>query len=114
MQFYECFEQFKNKYGWNYFRIHSLLFFFGNAFLLGLKSQICINGVSMGLLFENLHCTELGAKETTKSTHFFVIAFNRIYTSDNIPIGPDVCFLEVRDTHAVKRPTSILKCVYDW
>ena len=63
----------------------------------------------MALMFENLfdilmieRCVTfygIRCKRSTKSTHFFVIAFNRLYTSDNIAIGPDVCFPEARDTH---------------
>ena len=89
----------------------SFVTFFGNAILLSLNSRICINDVSMALMFENLFdilmieiCETfygIRSKRFTKSTHFFVIAFNCSYTSDNIAIGPDVCFPEARDTHTV-------------
>ena len=55
MQFYEYFQHLKNIV--NKINTDEIIFgfirnFFGNGFLFGLKSQMCINDVSMALLFE--------------------------------------------------------------
>ena len=57
--------------------------------------------------------TELG-KMKPQYVHSFSYSHSIVYSSDNIPIGPNVCLSEERHTHAVKRPAFIRKCVYDW